>query len=191
MNLLISGITCSGKSTLSRMLKESIKDVSIIEQDSYFKDLKDIPRSKGYYLFDSPNAFNIEEFKKDINSLLTNGFIFLPNYDKKKNQRVSKDIYTLSSRLNIFEGLHTIFLLSDLPNTYKIFIEVSLEEILKRKINRDKTYGINEKEVISYFYEIVIPLYKLYIEKQRDYADQVIRNEGDILCLSKKLVKFL
>lgn len=182
MNILISGISCSGKTTFA----DEINGLHF-EQDWYFKDKKEIPICKKGYLFDSPNAFHQGEFRRDVMTLLSQGEVFVPNYDIKINRRISKDRLIVSRKINVFEGLHTINELKDLSDALKIFMDIPLDEILERRIKRDLRYGIKESEIIRYFKEVMIPMYRMYIEPQKQYTDIVIESEGDKLCLLKKL----
>lgn len=182
MNIIISGMSCSGKTTLSNQIKNSLH----FEQDWYFKNKKDIPFTRKGYLLDSPNAFHLSEFKHDIEILLSEGIVYVPNYDIKTNTRISKDKKVTKKNINIFEGLHTISELKHLRNSIKIFIDTPLEECLKRRLQRDLQYGISEQEIIRYFNEVMIPMYKCYIEPQKKYSDLIIKGDEDIKCLLKK-----
>lgn len=182
MNLIISGMSCSGKTTLSNQIPNSLH----FEQDWYFKDKIGIPIIRKGYLFDSPNAFHIGEFKTDIEALLKEGYVYVPIYDVKTNSRISKDKKVTKKDINIFEGLHTISELKHLRDSLKVFIDTPLDECLKRRIQRDIKYGISEQEIIRYFNEVMIPMYKSYIEVQKEYADLIIKGDDDIKCLLKK-----
>ncbi len=185
-NILISGCTCSGKTTLANEIY-TICNSSVLCEDLYFKDLEDIPRTKLGILYDSANAFHREEFIEDVDELLTRGRVFVPLYSIKDNKRLSKDIPFESANINVFEGLHTIDFLKSVRDTLKIFMDTDIEECLKRRIKRDKKMGINEEVITTYFWNGVFPMYKVYIEKQKDNADIVIRNDGDKECLLKQL----
>ena len=183
MNIIISGISCSGKTTLSNKINNSLH----FEQDWYFKDKKDIPLSRKGYLFDSPNAFHMNEFKQDVEKLLEEGFVHVPDYDIKTNSRIQKNRIVYKKDINIFEGLHTISELRNLKDSINVFVDTPLEECLKRRIQRDTKYGISEEIVKKYFYEVMIPMYKQYIEFQKQYADLIIKGSEDEKCLLKKL----
>ena len=186
MNVIISGISCSGKTTISNEIPNSLH----FEQDWYFKDKKEIPLTRKGYLFDSPNAFHMIEFRNDVKNLLENGSVCIPNYDIKTNTRISKNTEVKINKINIFEGLHTITTLKGLEDSIKVFMDIPFEECLLRRIKRDINYGINEKEIRRYFYEIMIPMYKSYIEIQKEYADLIIKGDEDKQCLLKKLQIF-
>jgi uridine kinase len=187
MNIIIAGLTCSGKTTLSN----EILNASILREDDYMKDRTSIPNDGKYYLMDLPEAYNLCEYKNDVNMLLTNGFVYYPHYDFKSNTRINKNRKLLKSNINVFEGLHAIDTLKNLRNSLKVFMDTSIDTCLERRIKRDKSlYKVDEELIKKYFKEIIIPIYKSYIESQKDMADVVIRGEGDILCLKKKLLSY-
>ena len=186
MNIVISGMSCSGKSTLGDKIDGSLH----FEEDWYFKDKKDIPCVRSGYLFDSINAFNINEFKKDVDKLLKDGYVYVPSYDVVNNRRVSKNRIIYRKDNNVFEGLHVINILKDLRDSLKIFMDIPFDICLMRRIQRDKGFGISEEEVIRYFNEVMIPMYRCYIEPQKEYADLIIKGDDDIKCLLKKFQNY-
>lgn len=177
-NILISGMSCSGKTSLSNEInKYFCKDykVSIISQDSYFKNIEDIPTWKNGYLTDSFDAFHINEFKNDINTLLEKGIVYIPNYDVSINKRLSKSNVITLGNINIFEGLHTISILNNLNNCVKIYIDTDNDICLNRRIQRDTTkYNIPEKIIENNWKNNIIPMYKKYIYPQKEKADIII-----------------
>lgn len=190
LNIAVAGATCSGKTTLACKTKELlVKKYSstIIHQDDYFKDLNLIPHSRMGYLMDSVNAFEIEEFREDIKQLLNHGSTLIPRYDINQNKRLSKDIDVVNSQLNIFEGLHVIYLLNDYKPMFRIFIDADLDVCLARRIKRDvEPYNISEERIREYFNNCMIPMYKNYIMPQINDADMILDERGAVKCLLKK-----
>lgn len=192
VNIAIAGCTCSGKSTLSNQIRSILSDqysVSVIEQDSYFKNIEDISTLRGRYLMDSPNSFETKEFKSDIQTLMKDVKVLIPKYDISTNKRLSKDVLVCQSDVNIFEGLHAINLLNDLE-IYKIFLNTSIEKCLERRVERDRlALGVSEDQIQDYFENYIIPQYKSYILPQKEKADLIINNEMEGKWLLKKLSK--
>lgn len=192
VNIAIAGCTCSGKSTLSKEIRNVLSDrysVSIIEQDSYFKNIEDIPTLRGRYLMDSPNSFETKEFKSDTETHIKEGKVIIPKYDINTNKRLSKDVLIYQKDINIFEGLHVINLLNDLE-IYKIFLNTSIEKCLERRIERDRlALGVSKDQIQEYFESYIIPQYKNYIIPQKEKADLIINNEMEGKWLLKKLSK--
>lgn len=192
LNIIISGPTCSGKTTLAKELEDKLSYTKVcsISQDSYYKDLKNIPKSRYGYLMDSVNAFETNEFTEDIKTLLRVGYVLIPNYYIPENRRISKDIRKDKGNVNILEGLHSIRLLTGIDNSLRIYMDTDLETCLIRRIERDKKYGVSEEVIRRYFAETMIPMYESYIKPQIEESDIIIRNEGDKECLLKKLIRY-
>ena len=185
MNIIVSGISCSGKSTFASKINDSLH----FEEDWYFKDKKDIPLIRKVYLFDSINAFNVEELKNDVSNLLKSGWVYVPNYDVVNNRRINKNKKVDLTELNVFEGLHMISILNHIDGV-RVFLDTDLDLCLKRRILRDKKFGISESEVIRYFKEVMLPMYECYILPQRDSADYIVKGSEEELCLLKKFQKY-
>lgn len=184
LNIIIAGYTCSGKTTESNNIKNIFgSSVSLLPQDNYFKNLSDIPRNKNGYLMDSINAFFASEYEQDIETLLSNDQVYIPNYDIRNNKRLNKSILVEKGRINVFEGLHTIALLKNLKNKLTIFMDTSASTCLERRIRRDiDSYGINEDDIRKYFELCILPLSTTYIDPQKEMADLIIDERGKILC---------
>ncbi len=187
LNILISGPTCSGKSTLGEEINNYFGNASLVQQDWYFKDLNQIPKTNNGYLMDSVNAFEQSEFISDVNYLLKNGFCLVPNYlieiNKRKNK--SKKIYLQS--INIIEGLHVINTFEEIENKITIYLDTSLDECLRRRIARDQQFlNISKDRIEQYFSKCMIPMYEYYIKSQKEKADIILNEEGVIKCSLKK-----
>ena len=187
MNVIISGLTCSGKTTLSN----EIYNASILREDDYMKNRIDLPHNEKYYLMDIEEAYNIDEYIEDAYKLLENGYVYTPQYNVSRNKRMNKNKITYGSNIYVFEGLHTIKALKDLSDSIKVYMDIDANTCLERRIKRDTVlYNMDEKNIREYFNEVILPTYKQYMEYQRDMADIVIRGENDIKCLKMKLQEY-
>ena len=187
MNVIISGLTCSGKTTLSN----EINNASILREDDYMKDRINMPHNRRYYLMDIEEAYNIDEYVSDVNKILEDGYVYYPQYDVSRNTRVHKNNLLQKSNINVFEGLHTIKALKDLRDSIKVYMDTDINTCLERRVRRDtNSYNMDEKGIREYFNEVVLPTYRQYMEYQKDIADIVIRGEMDKECLKMKLQKY-
>ena len=89
---------------------------------------------------------------------------------------------------NIFLYIHFLYL-NDV-DAIRVFLDTDLDLCLKRRILRDKKFGISEDEIIRYFKEVMLPMYECYILPQREIADYVVKGSDDEICLLKKFRKF-
>lgn len=183
INIVIAGVSCSGKTTFANELRKlfpRIPHIPIIAQDDYFKNLSDVPRVSQGYLMDSIEAFHIEEFKQDVQTLIENGVVMMPKYDIATNTRISKNKIVRAGKINVFEGLHTIKLLGDLEHCIKFFIDTDMDTCLERRIARDTSkYGIPERRVRQYWEDCIKPMSEKFILPQKEAADFIIRRGGE------------
>ena len=183
VNVAVSGITCSGKTTLANSIRKYFSKrykVAIVSQDDYFKNLLDIPREKNGYLTDSIYAFWTEEFKNDVKQLLKNGIVTMPRYDIATNTRIDKSKMISVGRINVFEGLHTIHLLKELQGCINVFIDTEIETCLERRIARDTSkYGVPEARIRQYWEDCIKPMSERFIFPQKEDADIIISSKGD------------
>ena len=173
--ILIAGMSCSGKTTLAKQLcRDMERDAPLLLcQDSWFRDLPDIPRGpNGYRNMESPEAFHTAEFIEAVRRLSTGQEAQIPIYDVKANRRTGMSVKQ-SRPLVIVEGLHSIMLLSDLlAHKYTIFVNTPFELCRQRRIERDSALlGIDGELVKKHFTQVVYPFYEPYIRPQADMAE--------------------
>src|SRR5213593_3405288 len=89
----IAGGSGSGKTLVARtILRELGSDrVVVIDQDSYYKDLEDIPfRDRDARNFDHPDAFDGELLKRHVRELLEGRRVEQPLYDYTQHRRLQE-----------------------------------------------------------------------------------------------------
>lgn len=176
----IVGGSGSGKTTLANNMAEIHKgNITIISQDSYYKDLSHLPlQERAKTNFDAPNAIDFEALLKDIKDLKAGKTIQKPLYDFAKHTR-QKKVETLSPRhIIIIEGilLFTNKELRDLLDI-KIFVDASPEERLLRRIDRDiKERGRTFQSVQKQYLETVAPMYEEHVLPTKKYANIIVPN---------------
>ncbi len=177
VNIVIAGQTCSGKTTLANRLRDcfcNTYSVTIVSQDDYFKNIDDIPFNENGYLMECPDAFHVSEFTHDVHIMLYKSITTMPRYDISTNTRIDKQKFVRAGQVNIFEGLHTIDLLS-LNNSIKIYLDTDIDVCLKRRIERDtKLLNVSEKQVIDYWNNCIQPTSTEFIHPQINKADFVL-----------------
>lgn len=183
VNIIISGVSCSGKSILAKKLQKHFGEqyqVTVVQQDEYFKNLSDIPRIPKGYLTDSIEAFHSEEFKNDVQKLLDEKVAIMPKYNIATNTRISKNKIVRKGKINIFEGLHTINLLKDLEDSIKIFVDTDINTCIKRRIDRDTTnFNIPKEIIIRHWNNCIQPMNEKYILPQKELANIILNSRGD------------
>ena len=179
--IFIAGPTCSGKTTLSHTLENYFWDkhysVNIIREDDYFKDLKNMPRSRKGYMTDSMDAFHTDEMKEDVKSYIKNGRVELPIYDVAKNKRIVSKQYIVKSNVTIVEGLHVISLFHGKIDGIFIYMDTPIDVCLERRLKRDTMlYHIPRARIEEHFKDCIMPSYEKEILPQSKKHGVILRS---------------
>lgn len=132
--VIISGPSCSGKTTtlikLSEILEEKkVKFVSI-NIDNYFKDLHAHPKDEyGDYDFETPHALDLKLINEHLYRLVNGEKVKLPHYDFKIGKRIP-DVYEIQLKENeiiLIDSLHGLYgeMTSSIPHDlkFKLYLE--------------------------------------------------------------------
>lgn len=192
--VLDAGGTCSGKRFFAELLKEKAflrgRSVSIIEMDSYFRDIDDprLPHAGTFPIFDVPEAYHRDEIRSHVIDLICGRSIRYPKYDIGSNRRVIGETELMEpGDIIVVDGLFAISELAFLPlspydgkvDILRVFIDASMSVRLNRRIKRDtRQFGIREKRVIEAFTDWLLPLHTENVEPQKNDADMIIINNA-------------
>ncbi len=80
----IAGGTCSGKSSIAKILVEDLDNetITIIKEDDYYKDQSDLPMEERVKTnYDHPLAFDFDLMTQHIRDLIDRKTIEKPTYD--------------------------------------------------------------------------------------------------------------
>ena len=163
----IAGGTGSGKTTLTRHLKEHFGDaVTVIGHDSYYKrqDGKTYEeRSKVNY--DHPDAFETSLLVEHLKALKAGRSIQCPVYSYVDHNRTDETVEVFPTKVIIVEGI-LIFQDPTLRDMFdiKIFVETDADVRILRRALRDIT--------------TVKPMHEQYVEPSRKYADIIVLEGG-------------
>ena len=178
----IAGGTGSGKTTLTRHLKEHFGDaVTVIGHDSYYKrqDGKTYEeRSKVNY--DHPDAFDTELMIQDLKALKRGETIHCPVYDFKVHNRSGETIEIEPRPVILVEGI-LIFAdpaLSDLMDI-RVFVDADADVRLARRVLRDtEKRGRTVRSVVEQWQNTVKPMHEKYVEPSKKNADIIVPQGG-------------
>ena len=83
----VTGLSCSGKTSLCEKLKESLGDECLyISLDDYYKELSEeelkiLYKDEALINFDTPDAIDFDHVIGDVTSILNNKIIEIPKFD--------------------------------------------------------------------------------------------------------------
>lgn len=180
----IAGGSASGKTSISRQLKEAYEDsksVVIIRQDDYYKDQSEKTMEERVKTnYDHPLAFDNDLLVAQLQQLLEGKAIRKPTYDFVQHTRSDVIEEIQPSDVLVLEGL---FILEDeqLRNLcdMKIFVDTDADIRFIRRLIRDvKKRGRTLDSVVEQYTSTVRDMHNLFIEPSKRYADIIIPEGG-------------
>jgi uridine kinase len=179
----ICGASGSGKTLVTKNIYERLgsPDVVIIQEDSYYKDLSEIPfDARTGKNFDHPDSFDHRLLIQQIKELLAGNTISHPVYDYTTHTRLKETRQIGPHRLIFLEGILILSEpeLRDLMDI-KVYVDTDPDICFIRRLKRDiKERKRSVDSVITQYMETVRPGYFQFIEPSKRYADIIIPEGG-------------
>ncbi len=178
----IAGGTGSGKTTLTRKLKERFaQDVAVVNHDNYYKSHSELSYEERCRLnYDHPDAFDTELFIRDLKALREGRAIHCPTYDYTVHDRSEKTIEIRPTRVIIVEGI----LIFENPAVrelmdIKVFVDTDADVRILRRLLRDvKERGRTLDSVVEQYLGTVKPMHEAFVEPSKKYADIIVPEGG-------------
>ena len=180
----IAGGSASGKTSISRRIKDQfadVKSVLIIRQDDYYKDQSDKPMEERIKInYDHPFAFDNDLLMDHIKALIDGQEIEKPTYDFVNHTRSEITEKCYPCDVLILEGLFVLEneKLRELLDI-KVFVDTPADIRFIRRLLRDvKERGRNMDGVVSQYVNTVRVMHESFIEPTKRYADIIIPEGG-------------
>jgi uridine kinase len=179
----ICGGTGSGKTTVANRILESVSasEVAFIQQDSYYRNLKDLPLDyRNAVNFDHPDALDNDLLVHHIRKLKAGGSVELPIYDFKTHTRLNETVLIEPKPIVIIEG---ILIYADArlleQMDIKVFVDTPDDIRFIRRLRRDiAERGRTVDSVIEQYIGTVRPMHIQFVEPSKRYADVIIPEGG-------------
>src|SRR5436305_3247305 len=179
----ICGGTGSGKTTVANRILESVsaREVAFILQDSYYRNLKDLPLDyRNAVNFDHPDALDNDLLVHHIKKLKAGGSVELPIYDFKTHARQNETLLIEPKPIVIIEGI-LIFVDPRLLEQMdiKVFVDTPDDIRFIRRLRRDVAErGRTVDSVIEQYLATVRPMHMQFVEPSKRCADVIIPEGG-------------
>ena len=178
----IAGATGSGKTTLTRHLKEHFGDsVTVIGHDSYYKRQEGKTyEERAKVNYDHPSAFDTDLLIQHLKELKAGRSIQCPVYSYVDHNRTDETMTVWPNKVIIVEGI-LIFQNPTLRDMFdiKIFVETDADvRILRRALRDVEQRGRTLQSVVTQYLTTVKPMHEQYVEPSRKYADIVVLEGG-------------
>lgn len=179
----ITGASGSGKTLVAENINKQLgsENVVLMEEDSYYKDLSDIPLDeRARRNFDHPDAFDHDLLSSHLKKLLGGKTIAHPVYDYTTHSRKAETKTVGPHRVVVLEGI----LLLNEPSLreqmdIKVYIDTAPDICFIRRLRRDiEERGRDVNSVINQYMETVRPMYFQFIEPSKRHADIIIPQGG-------------
>lgn len=182
----IAGGTGSGKSTVVRRIVEQLeargKQVTVVPQDSYYKDSSHLPLEERLELnFDHPKAIDWPLMTEQIADLKAGRAIDQPLYSYLTCSRSATETLRVEpTQVIIVEGILilTSQALRDIMDI-KVFVDADADVRLCRVIQRDIVErGRTVEKVLERYHDLLKPMHQQFIEPSKAYADIIVPQGG-------------
>jgi uridine kinase len=179
----ICGGTGSGKTTIANAILQTVSacEVVFIQQDLYYRNLKDMPLDyRNAANFDHPDAIDNELLANHLKKLKAGEPVELPIYDFRTHARLPATTPIEPKRIVIVEGI-LIFaeprLLEQMD--IKVFVDTPDDIRFIRRLKRDiAERGRTLDSVIEQYIATVRPMHNQFVEPSKRYADVIIPEGG-------------
>ncbi|MFL5345428.1 MAG: uridine kinase [Hyalangium sp.] len=180
----IAGGTASGKTTVCRKVREALADcrVAFIDQDSYYRDLQDMPLEERRQVnFDHPDAFDTELLVSHLRELKAGRAVDKPVYDFRTSSRQPNTGRVDPGDIILIEGILVLHM-KEVRDEMDVKIYVDADDDLRilRRLTRDiKERGRDFDHVVSQYLRHVRPMHMGFVEPSKHHADIIIPHGGN------------
>ena len=196
----IAGGTGSGKTSVANAIlaEFSPSEVVLIQQDSYYKDLKHLHiDERATVNFDHPDAVDFNELGEDLQSIIAGETAKIPIYDFNTHTRTHETLTIGNHHIIVLEGILALFD-EKIRNMMDIKLYVDTPDDIRiiRRIKRDiNKRGRTFESVIEQYYNTVRPMHQQFVEPSKKYANIIIpegaHNKVAIDIIRTKIVSIL
>mmetsp|Transcript_13394 Transcript_13394/g.19558 ORF Transcript_13394/g.19558 Transcript_13394/m.19558 type:complete len:206 (+) Transcript_13394:19-636(+) len=175
----ITGGAGGGKKRLATKIQDSVGAGSclVLNTGHFYRDLtKNQLLDIDNYNFDHPSAFDFQEMKNTVQTLLNWQQVKVPQYDHLHFKRTGSELTLQPAQVMILEGIASMYD-EELRNwmNLKLFIQLDSDERLAKRISVEvNERGRDTQWVLSQYLKFVKPAYEEFILPLKKYCDIII-----------------
>lgn len=175
----ICGGTGSGKTTIARSIVDAVgsEKVVLVEQDSYYRNLADMPLDERHQAnFDHPDAIDSEMLVNHLLRLKQGLTVDMPVYDMVTHTRTGQNVIIEPKPVIIVEGI----LIFSTPRVLdlldvRVYVDTPDDVRLMRRLRRD----VNERgrpfeRTLEQYERTIRPMHFEFVEPSKRHADIII-----------------
>ena len=196
----ITGESASGKSTICKEIVNVINKfnmpVTILTTDNYFNDISDLVKEYGSfdnlrdsgYDVDSPNSFQLDILKEDLEKISKGEDIYSPEYLLNgTGVSLPKAKFVPSNKIVIVEGMASMY--GDNKDIFdvKVYVETDLEIRKQRFLKRAYTERNQDLENAKKHWEYILGAGERYVKPYRNQSDIIINGDTNLSYFSQIL----
>ncbi len=175
----ICGGTGSGKTTIARAIVETVgaHNVVLIEQDSYYRNLADLPLDARHQAnFDHPDSIDSELLVNHLKRLKAGDPVEMPIYDMVTHTRDDRVEIIEPKPAVIVEGI----LIFSEPRVLdmldvRVFVDTPDDVRLMRRMRRDiNERGRSFERTLEQYERTIRPMHFEFVEPSKRHADIII-----------------
>ncbi len=189
----ITGESASGKSTICEEIKHTIEKfnmpVTIMSTDNYFNDISsliakygtfDALRDNGYDV-DSPNSFQLDILKSDLDKLSQGEDIYTPEYLLNgTGVSVPHAKFVPSKKIVVVEGMASMYGNNKDIYDVKVYVETDFNLRKERFLKRACTERNQDLENAKKHWEYILGAGEKYVKPYRNDSDIIINGDSDL-----------
>lgn len=189
----ITGESASGKSTICERIKHVIEQfdmpVTILSTDNYFNDISELIKKYGTfdnlrdngYDVDSPNSFQLDILKDDLESISRGEDIYAPEYLLNGTGiSVPRAKLVKSNKIVVIEGMASMYGNNKDIFDIKIYVETDIDIRKERFLKRAYTERNQDLENAKKHWEYILGAGKKYVIPYKSDADIIINGNSDL-----------
>lgn len=189
----ITGESASGKSTIcseiSKFISHFNQPVAIVKTDNYFKDISDLIKKYGSfdalrdngYDIDSPQNFQLDTLRKDLEAISRGENIEIPRYLLNgTGVSIPKSMLIESNKIIIVEGVATMYEAIQDVFDIKIYVETDVEIRKERFMSRAVNTRNQDAENALKHWEYVQEAGQKYITPSRKNMDIILNGDCNL-----------